>query len=336
MIFDGITTINIAPYGRISAGRIGTFDNPLGYIENYLYEKCVFRIDMISTGLYGTLFYDFILKQGLTPILSLRFDNTMVLEKYVDLTETIAAYQNIVQLANLSTNQVNYNDFTLLIEVHDSSNNLLISSSATLRVVNAFHGSKELYIPDELRIIPNEYVPISINPTGSYTVSYYGFSGGSVSLSRTTYRAWSNGEIYAVANTDYSITENCRFLHVPACDNVMLLWLSKEAGGWKGAAFERIADIEAGIDGVEFLHEFGKFEGKRHAGRKRVVYRNASFRTANYLADIVTSDLVLYRYTDIYNKPYEVVVLVDGEVQIPAHRRTTIELTITDREGEWL
>lgn len=336
MEFVQLTTINLSTYGTLYGGRLGTFDNPLGYIETYLYEKSVLRLEMADYSNNGLLFYDITLKKSSDTLLAIRFDNSKVTDKYLDLTETLAAYFTAKKISQLSTTQTNFTDFSLKIEVLDEYGVSIINSTATLRAVNSFCGSKSLWLPSDLQLLYNVPAAMSVNPNGAYTYYATGITSGTTSLSFTAYKTFVDGEVVSVANTQWSITETCRIKTVSECGHIQLWWMSKEAGGWKTAAFEVVNDNIAGDSQVDFLHTFTAMQGKGSVRRMSVAYRDCTHRTAAYLSDIVTSDCVLYRYTDQYNNNYEQIVKVDGGVTYSQRMKTTIELTITIKEGEWL
>lgn len=331
MKFQQLTSVNLSPYGTLYGGRMGTFDNPLGYVETYIYEKSVLKLSMwdISNGL---TFYDI----TLGGILTIRFDNSKVTDKYLDLTETLAAYFNQRTISQLTTTQTNYTDFTLKVDVYDEYGTLLVTDTDTLRAVKSVNGSKSTWLPDELKLIDSVPAAISVNPNGAFTFYATGITSGTTSLSFTACKTFTDGEIVKVANTQWSVTEECRIKTVSDCGHVQLWWLSKTAGGWKTAAFEVLATSEQGGDATDFLREFTAMQGKRAIGKRSLIYRDCTFRTAAYLADIMSSDMVLYRYTDQYNTNYEQVVNVEGSASYSLRNRTNIELTITDKEGEWL
>lgn len=331
MEFKEITSLQIHPYASLYGGRLGTIDNPLGYVETYIYEKSVLKLSMRNIS-YGLTFYDI----EIGGILTIRFDNSKVTEKYLDLTELLAANYTQLSISQLTTTQTNYTDNVLLINIYDEYGGLLTTDAVVLRAVKAFNGSKSTWLPDELKLIDSVPAAISVNPNGAFTFYATGITSGTTSLSFTACKTFTDGEIVKVANTQWNVTEECRIKTVSDCGHVQLWWLSKTAGGWKTAAFELLANSEQGGDATDFLREFTAMQGKRAIGKRSLIYRDCTFRTASYLSDIVSSDMVLYRYTDQYNTNYEQVVKVEGSASYSLRNRTNIELTITDKEVEWL
>lgn len=336
MEFNKLSSFNLDQYGELYGGYPAVVDNPLGYIEAFLYEKPVLELRMTDSSLLGIMFFDLTLTKGGETILSIRYSNDKVTSKYVQLSEILAAYYDQTPYNMLSRTQANYNDFSLSIEVLDEHGTSLHSESSTLRVVNAFAGVKELYLPTELKIISGEDAAISINPNGSFAVSATGISGGSVSLSYTLFKEFDNGDIVSVSNSTWSVVERCRIEHVDDCGHIQLNWLSKEAGGWKSAAFEVVGESVEGTDGVEFINNYTKYEGKRHEKKIRLIYRSCNWRTAAYLADIVSSDDIFFLYTDTFGNGQKVNVLIGGGSQAVRNKMVDFEIVATIKEGEWL
>lgn len=336
MEFNKLSSFDLYRYGELYGGYPAVVDNPLGYLEAFLYENPVIELRMADISQFGVLFFNIMLAKGGDTILSIRYSNDKVTSKYVQLSEILAAYYDQTPFGMLSSTQANYNDFSLIIEVLDEYGTLLHIYYATLRVVNAFAGVKESYIPTELKIIAREDAAISINPNGSFAVAATGISGGSVSLSYTVLKVFADGEILSVNNNTWSVVERCRIEHVEKCGNVQLNWLSKEAGGWKSAAFEVVGESVEGTDGVEFVNNYTKYEGKRHEKKLRLIYRSCNWRTAAYLADIVSSDDVFYLYTDTFGNGQKVNVMIGGGSQAVRNKLVDFEIVATIKEGEWL
>lgn len=336
MEFNQLLSFDLDQYGELYGGYPAVVDNPLGYLEAFLYENPVVELRMSDSSLLGIMFFDITITKGGETILSIRYSNDKVTSKYVQLSEILAAYYTQTPFSMLSTTQVNYNDFSLSIEVLDEYGTSLHSESATLRVVNAFLCVKELYLPTELKIIAGEYAAISVNPNGSFAVAANGISGGSVSLSYTVFKAFAAGEIVSVNNSSWSVFERCRIEHVEKCGHIQLNWLSKEAGGWKSAAFEVVGESVEGYDVVEFVNNYTKYEGKRHGKKLRLIYRACNWPIATYLADIVSSDDVFYLYTDTFGNGQKVNVLIGGGSQAVRNKMVDFEIVATIKEGEWL
>lgn len=336
MEFNKLLSFDLDQYGELYGGYPAVVDNPLGYLEAFIYENPVIELRMADTSLLGVMFFDLTLMKGANTILSIRYSNDKVTSKYVQLSEILAAYYNQTPFGMLLSTQANYNDFSLSIEVLDEHGTSLHSESSTLRVVNAFAGVKEVYLPTELKIIAGEDAAISINPNGSFAVAATGISGGSVSLSYTVFKAFAAGEIVSVSNNDWSVVERCRIEHVENCGHIQLNWLSKEAGGWKSAAFDLVGESVEGTDGVEFVNNYTKYEGKRHEKKLRLIYRSCNWRTAAYLADIVSSDDVFYLYKDTFGNGQKVNVLIGGGSQALRNKLVDFEIIATIKEGEWL
>lgn len=336
MEFNQLLSFNLDQYGELYGGYPSVVDNPLGYLETFLYENPVIELRMSDSSLLGIMFFDLTLTRGGETILSIRYCNDKVTSKYVQLSEILSAYYTQTPFVMLSTTQVNYNEFSLSIEVLDEYGTSLHSESATLRVVNAFYGVKEVYLPTELKIIAGKDAAISVNPNGSFSVAATGISGGSVSLSYTVFKAFADGEIVSVNNSTWSVVERCRIEHVEDCGHIQLNWLSKESGGWKTAAFEIVAGSVEGNEGVTFVNRFTRYEGKRHTERMRLVYRGCNWRTARYLADLLSSDDIFYTYTDTFGTDMRMNVLVSGQLSYVSNKLQDMEIVITVKEGEWL
>lgn len=328
--------ISLSSYGTLYGNLPGLVDNPLGYCEAYIYETPVLMLDMPTA--LPMYYYDItILKSGV-QVLQIRYDNLINTLKFLDLSQILSANYTDKAIANLLQGQTSFNDFTMQVDVRDTSDVIVLTASTTLRACHSFNGTKYGWLPSELRMVKNLTIPLSFNCNGSFSLSYTGYSGGGVSLPFTAYYNFSNFDTLSVSNTTHSVTEKCIVRHLEPCDRMQVYWLSKEAGGWKSFAFDVVGCDAATDEVVPYVSMFTRYQGKRHITRRRLVAMSCDFRDFLYIRDIMTSDNVLSFHTDSFaTTPTPVVLRVDGNISgFPIHRKSDIDFTIIMQEGEWL
>jgi len=332
--------ISLSTYGTLYGGLPGLVDNPLGYVEAYIYERPILRLDMPALPLY---YYDISLLKGGIQIIKIRYSNDRANVKYLDLTELLSANFTMASVdapdAHTSKTSTSYNDFTLLVEVYDNTNTMVTSDSTTLRACLAFNGTKAGWLPTELRMIGGLKIPVAFNANGTYTLSFgTGLGAGSVSVPMYAYYNFTDRHIITVTNSSHTVTETAVVRHVSSCNHIQLYWLSKEAGAWKSYAFEVVSTGADANEITPYLHFYTRHEGKRHVVNRQLVARACTYYDYLYIRDIFTSDYVFEYYNDTFAiNPTEIILRVSGSVSdFPINRQRDIELTAIVQEGDWL